>query len=499
MTSPEWSRDDDGGYLADLALKLASHGGGESSADLALDILLHQIVEQARIETMASGAAIALVHGGEVVCRATIGESAPDLGVRLSTRSGLSGACYQTRQIQQCDDTETDPRVDAAACRHLEIRSMAVLPVLGSGDLQGLLEVYAPHPAAFGDAEIRILQALCRRIAENVGHAAAVVTQAPEIAAREPLAVPMKVEEIKVASPPPMFESFSPVDDRRPMAPRIHEVQPEIPSAEISTHSFLPQRGVRRDYWTAALTSVVLALALLLGWMIGRRSSWQPDQHAASAPKPAPVAETTEIEMEPPVGSLSPKTSHSELHPGRAAQKTSVNGITQASIQSSLQPKASNDANAAGGLVVYERGKVIFRMPPSAPSSGSASMQSTAEQSKPAANEPSAATMSAAGGPDSSSAPVPVSLSPQTAAAYLVRKIEPTYPEQAKQQKIGGAVVLDTLVGKDGAVHEIKIISGDPQLAPSAVDALRQWRFRPYSPQGQPVDFETRVTVNFTP
>lgn len=497
MAGPEWSRDDDGGYLADLALKLASHGGGESSADLALDILLHQIVEQARIETGASGAAIALVHGGEVVCRATIGESAPDLGVRLSTRSGLSGACYQTREIQRCADTETDPRVDAAACRHLEIRSMAVLPVLGGGDLLGLLEVYASRPAAFADREILTLQALCRRTAENVGHAAAVVTPIPDVSARDPF-TPMKVEEIKVAAPPPAYDSFNLVDGRRPMAPRIHEAEPEIFSAETSAQTLLPQRGSRRDYWTAGLTAMVLALALLLGWMIGRRSSWQPDQRTASAPRPAPAAETTEIEMEPPVGSPAPRVS--QARSGRTAQKPLLSGITQASTRSSTPSKTGNDTNSAGDLVVYEKGKVIFRMPPAAASSGSATAQSTAQQSRPAATDPAATTSPAAASPnDSSSSAAPVSLSPQAAAAYLVQKIEPKYPEQARQQKIGGAVVLDTLVGKDGAVHEIRIISGDPQLAPAAVDALRLWRFRPYSPQGQPVDFETRVTMNFTP
>ncbi len=96
------TEDDGGGFLAELASKLASHGGGDSSADLALDLLLNQIVEQAREETLATGVAIALTRDGEMVCRATAGESAPDLGLRLSTRSGLSGACSFTLSRRDC-------------------------------------------------------------------------------------------------------------------------------------------------------------------------------------------------------------------------------------------------------------------------------------------------------------------------------------------------------------------------------------------------------------
>src|SRR6184192_418400 len=61
---PEWLEEDSGNYLAELAAKLASHGGGESSADLALDLMLNKIVDQARLATAASGAAIALSRDG---------------------------------------------------------------------------------------------------------------------------------------------------------------------------------------------------------------------------------------------------------------------------------------------------------------------------------------------------------------------------------------------------------------------------------------------------
>ena len=64
---------------------------------------------------------IALASGDKMVCRATAGEKTPSAGAFLNTRSGLSGLCVQTREMQSCDDTLTDPRVNAAACQTLGI------------------------------------------------------------------------------------------------------------------------------------------------------------------------------------------------------------------------------------------------------------------------------------------------------------------------------------------------------------------------------------------
>src|SRR5579863_3233512 len=112
-------------------VSILSECGGEGlAADLALDLVLHDIVERARVTTQSTAAAIALTRDGQIVCRATTGENAPDLGVPLNTRSGLSAACVESRQWQRCDDAESDPRVDKEICRRLGVRSMLVFPVL---------------------------------------------------------------------------------------------------------------------------------------------------------------------------------------------------------------------------------------------------------------------------------------------------------------------------------------------------------------------------------
>ena len=162
---------EDGVALRELATALSAHGGGALSADLALDLVLNEIVEHARLATGATAAAIALARGDEIVCRATTGANAPDLGVQLNVHSGLSGACVQSKKWQRCDDTETDSRVDAEVCRDLGVRSILVFPVIRENELLGIFEIFSPRPNAFTDREIQTLEALSRSIVNNVNRA----------------------------------------------------------------------------------------------------------------------------------------------------------------------------------------------------------------------------------------------------------------------------------------------------------------------------------------
>src|ERR1700722_7964244 len=103
--------------IANLSSAILADGTGNVSADMALDLVLTDVVEQARLATGATAAAVALRRGSEIICRAMSGPNAPDLGSRLDQYSGLSGACVQSKTFQRCDDSESDARVDAALCR----------------------------------------------------------------------------------------------------------------------------------------------------------------------------------------------------------------------------------------------------------------------------------------------------------------------------------------------------------------------------------------------
>jgi periplasmic protein TonB len=80
---------------------------------------------------------------------------------------------------------------------------------------------------------------------------------------------------------------------------------------------------------------------------------------------------------------------------------------------------------------------------------------------------------------------------------YLVRRVEPIYPALAKAARIQGPVHLQAMISKQGLIENLQVLSGHPMLAGAAVDAVRQWRYRPYVLNGQAVEVETEITVNF--
>ena len=117
--------------------------------------------------------------------------------------------------------------------------------------------------------------------------------------------------------------------------------------------------------------------------------------------------------------------------------------------------------------MVYERGKVVFRMGP--------------------AQRPAQTTIRS----------VPDTISPEIAKDYLIQRVEPQYPDAARSQHIQGPVTLDVVVDEDGKVQNVKVVSGDSALAPAAVDAVQRWRFKPYLVNGRASQFTTSLTVNF--
>jgi len=93
--------------------------------------------------------------------------------------------------------------------------------------------------------------------------------------------------------------------------------------------------------------------------------------------------------------------------------------------------------------------------------------------------------------------PERVRVSSGVAAGLLVNKVPPAYPENARIARIQGSVVLRALIDKDGAVEDLTLISGHPMLEPAAIEAVRQWKYKPYLLNGQPVKVETQIVVNF--
>jgi diguanylate cyclase len=121
-----------------------------------LEELLSIMLGRAMLASRATGAAIALSKGREMVCWASLG-TAPDIGARLEPSRGFSGMCMRTSRILLCEDSEIDPRVDRAACRQLGVRSMIAMPLLNRTKTVGILEVLSSNPLAFDYHDIRQL------------------------------------------------------------------------------------------------------------------------------------------------------------------------------------------------------------------------------------------------------------------------------------------------------------------------------------------------------
>jgi uncharacterized Zn finger protein (UPF0148 family)/putative methionine-R-sulfoxide reductase with GAF domain len=133
--------------------------GNRTLAETELDSALQLLVERAQYITGATGTALALPQGEEMVCRASAGSSAPAVGARLQVRSGLTGESIARRQLLRCDNAETDPRVNLETCRALGIASIVVLPLLRrSGEVRGLFELFSDHPYAFEERDLVALE-----------------------------------------------------------------------------------------------------------------------------------------------------------------------------------------------------------------------------------------------------------------------------------------------------------------------------------------------------
>jgi putative methionine-R-sulfoxide reductase with GAF domain len=139
--------------LAAVKREVASIGGD-------MDAALQLVAERALTFMHATGAAIALSRGDEMVCVAAAGPDAPSPGARLQVGSGFSGECIRTGKLLRCDDTETDSHADREVCRVLGIRSIIAIPIHRDKTVIGLLEVFSSNADAFSENDSTILRQL---------------------------------------------------------------------------------------------------------------------------------------------------------------------------------------------------------------------------------------------------------------------------------------------------------------------------------------------------
>jgi len=219
---------------AESGPRFPGEDGGRSLAEMAhadLDATLQLLAERAQYITGAGGAAIALRRDNhkDMLCRASSGDNAPELGALLSMEYGLSGESVRTRQLMRCDDAERDPRVNRDVCRELGIASVLVMPILSDANVLGVFELFSATANAFDERDLSALLRLSEMVGTSVAHAASslralTVSEIASPAIQPPPAVPAN---------PPRLEASS------------HELKP-IQATELSASK-------RTLFWSAAM------------------------------------------------------------------------------------------------------------------------------------------------------------------------------------------------------------------------------------------------------
>jgi hypothetical protein len=172
------------------SVRFPGEDGGRSMAEMAqrdLDAALQLLADRAQYITGASGAAIALRRDGrdDMLCRASAGTNAPELGALLSTEFGLSGESVRTRQLLRCDDAERDARVNREVCRQMGIASVLVMPVVNDDQVLGVFELFSGKANAFGERDLSAVQRLSEMVETAVRLAHAVEILPEQLSERE--------------------------------------------------------------------------------------------------------------------------------------------------------------------------------------------------------------------------------------------------------------------------------------------------------------------------
>lgn len=502
----------------------------------ALGMIVERMSELAR----ASGAAIALLEGADVICRASVG-NAPDVGVKLSLDSKLSGECFLTGNIVQLNDSDNDPRVDPGVCRALNFRSVLIIPIFSAGQVMGICEVLSPLPANFQGGDVLVVSALAELVASlgseqepgnteataeesstveviSAGDEQAVVDQILALAEPPPLEDPILLEqlidlpipeirELEYSAPIPVPEAEPvlleqlielsapqipvgasvPVPQSRPVATEVQPTRAPVlvmpkaepkpkPKQEISTTLLVVVAGIFILATAGAAEYVHLAGA--------KRVSAAAPVSSVASPTPAAPAETasdpgsTKTESEP----ISAKTSDAA---------------------SARLPAAKPAAKAAKNETEPAPEEVIVVTP----SDRQALAASRTEGSAP--NAPSIASLT--GGASAASMPLVASLPPASAprlmsavnvsrgvtGGKLIHRVAPGYPDLAKRAGVSGTVILSAMVAKDGSVTKLKLVKGSQLLAAEAMRAASQWRYSPFVLDGKPIEVETQIVMDF--
>jgi protein TonB len=320
-----------------------------------------------------------------------------------------------------------------------------------------------------------------------------------------------KVEEPAPTKPEPsaaaeaLFEK--PVEPQLEPSPAIVGSAPSFTFGGANTET--ESKSSKKVFLIPAAVAVI-AIAAYFGWaQLHGHSSAPAATQVATAPAPVSQAPAKSSSAPAPATTAAPApTLSSAVNNPSSNQSDDIDSqpqeITLRSTPTSAKPPAANPSAASKTVASEEN-------------SGPAPMvvkggKVPAAQTKAAAVDapaPSLIGMAAPGAgapppnfvPSSGDAVTPVlqtlNISQGVSQGLLLKKISPTYPANAQRMRIEGTVQLLATISKTGDISHVKVLSGDSQLTRAATDAVKQWKYKPYLLNGEPVEIQTQVTINF--
>lgn len=248
--------------------------------------------------------------------------------------------------------------------------------------------------------------------------------------------------------------------------------------------------------------AVVLALITLgyVGWSILRTPKTSVTSPAVSEPQSPPqhtTPPTTTPMSAPETTPVIGGTNRASTNPAAGTSKTALaSAITPAAGGSS--PALRVDMNPDGETKKSDVAPIVVK---STVKRNAARTEEAAEAlpSPLAVGESNDSGLSSLTVPSTHSQPslVKVNISQGVSQGLLIKRVQPKYPSNALAMHVQGPVLLDATIDKEGNIVNLKVLKGDALLARAALDAVRQWRYKPYYLDGVPVEIETQITVNF--
>jgi TonB family protein len=411
---------------------------------LPLDRVLQEITQQARLATNATGAFIGLERGGKVVYQAKSGSTAGELVAYLDRDQRMVDSCLRNSTPQLCRDSEVFEELDGSLCRYLGARSVVILPILGEAEEKlGVFGVFSPQVGAFSNATVAALQSFCRR----VGDAVAQANQCASVSS----------------------------DDVSAQAPAGPKVLP-MPSRPFRT-AIRPLVRIRGSVvWIVGISA-----AMLLGWTLsGSMSRWA--MHTSAK---APAAASSPV-VPPGAAVVAPQPASSLAAPSSERAAT----IARETARAAVVVKAQNPETATGGQSAThvpgaDKTKKIAGRP---------GLHVPDLEIENALDDASSESMDSSTTLPSAS---PVRVPERIALDHVAERLEPDYPANVRERHVHGSVTIDVVVATNGQVDAVKLVDGDPRFFVSAAKAVRKWHFTPLTRDGQPVSFESHITLHF--